>query len=64
MSSLSASTTIPANLAANYRNSGDTNMETLQVQKNQPLGEGVGFQANFSLFQGRLSNFKPDLISP
>jgi len=31
------------NLAANYRRSGDTNTETLVLQKNQPIGEGVGF---------------------
>jgi outer membrane usher protein FimD/PapC len=33
------------NLSVNYRKTGDANTETLQVQKNQPLGEGVGFQA-------------------
>jgi outer membrane usher protein FimD/PapC len=33
------------NLAANYHKSGNTNTETLQMQKNQPLGEGIGFQA-------------------
>lgn len=40
------------NLAANYHNSGDTNTETLQVQKNQPLGEGIGFQATLERTDG------------
>lgn len=31
------------NLSANYRRAGETNTETLVVQKNQPIGEGVGF---------------------
>lgn len=33
------------NLSANYRRVEDVNTETLTVQKNQPLGEGVGFSA-------------------
>ena len=40
------------NIAANYRNTRDVNIETIQVQKNQPLGEGVGFQATYERSDG------------
>jgi outer membrane usher protein FimD/PapC len=33
------------NFSANYRRKGDANTETLIAQKNQPLGEGLGFSA-------------------
>lgn len=33
------------NLSASFRKSDDANTVTLQAQKNQPLGEGIGFQA-------------------
>jgi outer membrane usher protein FimD/PapC/outer membrane protein OmpA-like peptidoglycan-associated protein len=51
-------------LAANYQRVGDTNTETLQVQKNQPLGEGIGFRSTLERTDSRnysLNRFNPSI---
>ncbi|MFZ3207866.1 MAG: fimbria/pilus outer membrane usher protein [Geobacteraceae bacterium] len=51
-------------LTANYQRVGDTNTETLQVQKNQPLGEGVGFRSTLERTDSRnhsLNRFNPSV---
>ncbi|MRR06360.1 MAG: fimbrial biogenesis outer membrane usher protein [Deltaproteobacteria bacterium] len=50
------------NLSANYRKTGDANTETLVVQKNQPIGEGLGFQA--SLERTDADNFSLNSFNP
>lgn len=50
------------NLAANFQRANDTSTETLKVQKNQPLGEGVGFQA--SLERDDTSNISVNRFNP
>jgi outer membrane usher protein FimD/PapC/outer membrane protein OmpA-like peptidoglycan-associated protein len=50
------------NLAANFQRASDTNTETLTVQKNQPFGEGVGFQT--TLERGDSSSLAVNRFSP
>jgi outer membrane usher protein FimD/PapC/outer membrane protein OmpA-like peptidoglycan-associated protein len=51
-------------LAANYQRVGDTNTETLQLQKNQPLGEGTGFRSTLERSDSRnysVNRFNPSI---
>lgn len=52
------------NLSATYRKTGDADTEMLQVQKNQPLGQGLGFNASLERTDsesGHVTRFNPSV---